>query len=87
LSNLDIHKFEEAAIEHSRQFNCLGKSDALTLAFELHQQRIRLALELLQILRLDNLGERLLELYSEKELGVHALDHICDGIDFKICRP
>jgi hypothetical protein len=87
LSDLDIHKFEEAAIEHGRRFNCLSKSDALTLAFELRQQRIRLALELLRILRLDNLGERLLELYSEKEPDGHAVHHICDRINFKICRP
>jgi hypothetical protein len=54
------------------------------LAFELRQQRIRLALELLRILRLDNLGERLLKLYPEKEPYVHAINHICDRINFKI---
>jgi hypothetical protein len=65
----------------------LSKSDALTLTFELRQQLIRLALELLHILRLDNLGERLLKLYPEKEPGVHAINHICDRINFKIWRP
>jgi hypothetical protein len=28
LSDLNIHKFEEAVIEYGRQFNCLSKSDA-----------------------------------------------------------
>jgi hypothetical protein len=46
-SDLDIHKLEETAVEHGKQFNCMSKSDALTLVFKLHQQRIRLALELL----------------------------------------
>jgi hypothetical protein len=61
--------------------------DALTAAFELRQQRICLALELLRILRLDNLGERLLELSPEKEPDVHVINRISDGINFKICRP
>jgi hypothetical protein len=87
LSDPDIHKLKEAAIEHGRQFNCLSKSDALTLAFALRQQRIRLALELLPILRLDNLDAHLLELYPEKETYVHAINHICDRINFKIYRP
>jgi hypothetical protein len=65
----------------------MSKSDALTLVFKLHQQRIRLALELLWILRPDNLEECLLELYPEKEPDVHAMNHICDRINFKICRP
>jgi hypothetical protein len=56
LSDLDIHKIEDAAIECDRHFNCLSKSDTLTLAFELCHQQILLALELLRILRLDNLG-------------------------------
>jgi hypothetical protein len=77
-SDLDIHKSEEVAIEHGRQFHSLSKSNALTLAFELRQQRIRLALELLRILRLRNLGERLLELYPEKEPDVQSINHICD---------
>jgi hypothetical protein len=38
-------------------------------------------------LRLDNLGERLLELYPEKEPDVYAINHICDRIDFKMCCP
>jgi hypothetical protein len=59
----------------------------LTLAFELRQQRVRLAIELLRILRLDNLGECLLEPYPEKEPDVRAINHICDRINFKICRP
>jgi hypothetical protein len=57
------------------------------LAFELRRQRIRLTLELLRILRFDNLGKRRLELYPEREPDVHAINHICDRINFKICRP
>jgi hypothetical protein len=55
--------------------------------FELRQQRFRLALELLRILRVDDLGKRLLELLPEKEPNVQAIDHICGRINFKICRP
>jgi hypothetical protein len=87
LSDLNIHKVEGAAIEQRTQFNFLSKSDAISLALELPQQRIRLVLELLRILRLDNIGEPLLELYPEKEPDRHAINHICDRIDLKICRP
>jgi hypothetical protein len=38
-------------------------------------------------LRFDNLGERSLELYPEKEPDVHAINHTCDRINFKICGP
>jgi hypothetical protein len=70
----------------SHQINCITKSAALTILFDLCAERLRSSLQLLRILRFERLAEHLLELYPEMEPDKCNLETICDAVDVKIYR-
>lgn len=87
LSELDALEFQAIVSERSAQINCTTKSEALTILFDLRVRRLRSAIELLRVLNLQRLSDRLVELYPEIEPDESELRTLCDKLKIKVCRP
>jgi hypothetical protein len=79
-------QFQAIVSEQSHQINCITKSRALTLLFELRIERICSALQLLRIIKSENLTEHLLEFYHAIKPDNGQLETISDALNIKICR-
>jgi hypothetical protein len=80
-------RFQAIVSDRASQINCITKSEALTIVFDLRVCRVRSGIELQRRLKSPNLIERLLESYREREPDESELKTLTDGLHIKICRP
>jgi hypothetical protein len=80
-------QFQAIVSGQSHRINCITQARALTILFDLHRGRVRSALQLLHILKDENVTESLLEFCPEIEPGNGQLETICYAFNIKIRRP
>jgi hypothetical protein len=84
LADLDKMEFQAIVSEQSSQPNCITKSPALTVMFDLRMRRPRFGIQLLNLLNLPNLTQRLVESYPEIEPDEAQLSMICGMPNIRI---
>jgi hypothetical protein len=83
LSNLDQAHFKKIACDRGHNINCIAKSDAIAIGFELRQTRILRAIHIFSALNCSRLLQRLACVYHHQEADsstiANSLPAICGG--------
>jgi hypothetical protein len=84
LSDVDQALFKICVLEHMENLNCITTTNAIALAFTLKDQRVKSAIELLNLMQLP----KLIKLIALPEFpSIEWLTPFCKSIKIKICRP
>jgi hypothetical protein len=87
LSNLDQSRFKRIVCDRAEDVNCVTKSDAIAIAFDLRETRILRAIQILAALKCQGLLERLAKIYPHQEADGKSIELLCEMTDIRICRP
>jgi hypothetical protein len=87
LSDAGLAKFDTTVADRSRAINCITKSEARSLAFEIRQDTIRKGISILTQIHSDKLIARLQDMYDLQEPDGNTIRTICEQLNLNICQP
>jgi hypothetical protein len=81
LSHAGLAKFDKMVADRSRAINCITKSEARALAFEILQETIQTGVNTLTQIHSERLIPRLKEMYDVEYPDMDAVRTICEQLD------